>query len=178
MRFIFFHSKYAWEFSNLVFREVYLMRVWAMGNKFSPDICILYSSRFRKTCVFHKAILLLFSLFFHTKTVLRLLVLKPRKCLHFFRGLSYDECEHTLDVFWKSELMTSFFDVIIFFLILGVWSKNLMTSENDVINSDFQNTFRVCSHSSYDNPLKKWRHLRGFNTSNRKNVFVWKNREN
>ena len=53
-----------------------------------------------------------------------------------------------------------------------------MTSKNDVINSDFQNTFRVCSYSSYDNPLKKWRHLRGFNTSNRKNVFVWKNREN
>ena len=83
MRFIFFHSKYAWEFSNLVFREVYLMRVWAMGNTFSPDRCILYSSRFRKTCVFQWALFPIFSLFFHTKTFLRLLVLKPRKCLHF-----------------------------------------------------------------------------------------------
>ena len=137
-----------------------------------------YSSHFRKTCVFQWTLFPIFSLFFHTKTFLRLLVLKPRKCLHFFSGLSYDECEHTLNVFWKSELMTSFFDVIIFFLILGVWSENLMTSENDVISSDFQNTFRVCSHSSYDNPLKKWRHLRGFYTSNRKNIFVWKNREN
>ena len=101
LRFIFFHSKDVWEFSNLVFREVYLMRVWVMGNTFFQDRCILYSSRFRKTCVFQWALFPIFSLFFHTKTILRLPVLKPRKCLHFFSGLLYDECEHTLLLFIK-----------------------------------------------------------------------------
>ena len=154
MRFIFFHSKYAWEVSNLVFREVYLMRVWAMGNKFSPNMRLLYSSRFRTACVFHDALLPYFSLFFHTNTFLWLLVLKPRKCLHFFSGLSYDECEHTRKVFAKWELKTWFTVGTGFSRHMPKSGKNIMTSKNDVINSDFQNTSRVCSHSSYDNPLK------------------------
>ena len=52
LKFIFFHFKSTNEISNWVFREVHLMRVWAIGNKFSPDICMVYSSRFCKTCVF------------------------------------------------------------------------------------------------------------------------------
>ena len=44
-------------------------------------------------------------------------------------------------------------------------------------SSDFHDTSRICSLLSYDNLLKKWRRLRGFYTSNRKNVLVWKNRE-
>ena len=39
-----------------MFCEVHLMRIRAVGNKISPDICMVYSRRFCKACVFENII--------------------------------------------------------------------------------------------------------------------------
>ena len=111
------------------------------------------------------------------KNVFAITCVKTTQMSSFFQWIiiwwmwTYPECILKIWVddviFWRHYIFPHFRG------LKHVWSKNLMTSENDVISSNFQNAFRICSHLSYDNPLKKWRHLRGFNTSNRKNVFVF-----
>ena len=149
MRFIFFHSKYAWEFSNLVFREVYLMRVWAMGNKFSPDLCILYSSRSPKTWRYLQSYFAAIFPILPYKNGFVITYVKTTQISSFFQEIIiYDKCEHTLDVFWNSELITSFSDVIVFFLIFGVWNFSKRFEIEKWISKSYRFFGSPCSPTS------------------------------